>query len=232
MTGSEKILLVDNSRVSLMLQETVLRRSDNKVTAVTSGAEAWSLIQADHPRLVIFGFDLGEMTGPDLCRNVRESDSVRATSLLFIGDRHAEQYADLCMNAGCNDYLFRPFHRRELDLKVEKLIRIPVRRDLRTLTRLEVAIDREGSHLLGHSVNVSASGILLQTGHALPANAEVRVNFFLPGDPAPVNVRAEVTRAEFVGVEPRFGLRFVDVDPETRERINRFVDRGHPREPS
>ena len=74
MTGIEKILLVDNSRVSLMLQETVLRRSANQITCVTSGEEAWSRIQADHPRLVIFGFDLGGMTGPDLCRMVRASE--------------------------------------------------------------------------------------------------------------------------------------------------------------
>src|SRR5512140_2213104 len=129
MTVAERILLVDNSRVSLMLQETVLRRSANDVTSVTSGEEAWNHIQADRPRLVIFGFDLRGMTGPDLCRIVRASD-LKSTSMLFVGDRNAEEHADLCMTAGCNDFLFRPFHRRELDMKVERLIRIPVRRDL------------------------------------------------------------------------------------------------------
>lgn len=229
MTGIEKILLVDNSRVSLMLQETVLRRSANQISSVTSGDEAWSRIQADHPRLVIFGFDLGGMTGPDLCRRVRASE-LKSTSLLFVGDRDAEQHADLCMSAGCNDFLFRPFHRRELDMKVEKLIRIPVRRDLRTLTRVEVEVEREGSHILGHSVNVSASGILLQLGHAFPVEAAVKVSFFLPGDSVPVSVRAEVTRAEFSGGEPRFGLRFVEIDADTRDRIGRFVDRRQGRE--
>lgn len=231
MAGPEKILLVDNSRVSLMLQETVLRRSANDVTSVRSGDEAWSLIQKNHPRLVIFGFELGGMTGPDLCRMVRGSD-MKSTSLLFVGDRDAEQHADLCMGAGCNDYLFRPFHKRDLDMKVEKLIRIPVRRDLRTLTRLEVALEREGSHILGHSVNVSSSGILLQVGHPFAAEAEVKVSFFLPGDAVPVNVRAEVMRAEFTGAEPRYGLRFVEIDPDTRDRIGLYVDRRQGREPS
>lgn len=224
------ILLVDHSRVSLMFQETVLRRKESRVLSAMSGSEAWDAIQIEHPDLVIFGYDLQDMTGPELCRQVRLTPDTKKTSLLFVTDRKGEHHADLCLSAGCNDILYRPFHWRELDSKVEKLTSIPVRRDLRTLTKLEVSLHEQGLFVLGHSVNVSSSGMLVQVEHMLPPEASVKVNFYLPGDLIPVTLAATVVRAEFNGGSPRYGLQFADINGSIRERIERYVQKVRARD--
>jgi CheY-like chemotaxis protein len=224
------IVLVDSSRVSLTFQETVLRRSDSVIHTATTGTEAWQKILLLHPQLVIFGYDLVDMSGPELCRQIRSDDSTRRTSLLFITDRNNEAHADLCMAAGCNDVLHRPFHRRDLDAKVERLTSIPVRRELRTLTKLEVTLQNEGFFLLGHSINISANGMLVQVEHLLPPEAKVRLNFYLPAEALPMSVSALVIRAEFNGSSPRYGMLFSELVGEARERIEHYVRRVRSRE--
>jgi DNA-binding response OmpR family regulator len=230
MRSTGPILLVDSSKVAMMFQETVLRRADNVIHTASSGTEAWQKILLLQPQLVIFSYDLVDMTGPELCRQVRANETTRHTSLLFISDRNSEAHTDLCLAAGCNDLLARPFHRRELDGKVEKLTSIPTRRELRTLTKLEVSVQNEGFFLLGHSLNISANGMLLQVEHLLPPEARVRLTFFLPGEALPLNLDALVIRAEFNGATPRYGMGFAEISSEARERIEHYVQRVRSRE--
>src|SRR5687767_1701169 len=81
------ILLVDHSRGALMFQETVLRRRQKVVTSATSGRQGLEMLRHDHPRLVIFGYELHDMKAPEFCREVRHGANTKSTSLLFVADR-------------------------------------------------------------------------------------------------------------------------------------------------
>jgi CheY-like chemotaxis protein len=170
------------------------------------------------------------MVAPEFCREVRADPALRDLSLLFVGDREHMEHADLCLSAGCNDVVFRPLQRRELDQKVQKLTSIPVRRQLRTITKIEVSIEKNGRFILGRSVNISANGILLEVDRVLPGEGAIRLHFYLPGDPKPMQIEANVLRAEFVGTLAKYGLQFVNATAEERERIEQFVHRLRSRE--
>lgn len=224
------ILLVDQSRGALMFQETVLRRRERLVVSATSGNEALTRVADEHPRLIIFGFELADMTAPEFCRMIRDREESRETSLLFVADRNRDEHVDLCMAAGCNDIIFRPLHTGELDAKVERLTAIPVRRQLRTLTKIEVSMERSGYYILGHSHNISANGMLVECEHVLPAQADVRLQFYLSGDSRPLQIGAKIVRAEFSGGTPKYGMQFTRVGSEDRDRIATFVHRLRARE--
>jgi len=180
--------------------------------------------------LIIFGYDLFDMSAPEFCREIRENETTRGTSLLLVVDREHQNHADLCLSAGCNDVIYRPLQRRELDLKVEKLTSIPVRRQLRTITKIEVSLEKNGRFILGRSINISANGMLLEVDRVLPGNGIVRLHFFLPGDPRALELEAEVLRAEFSGTIAKYGVRFVNPMQEERERIEKYVHRMRSRE--
>jgi hypothetical protein len=65
---------------------------------------------------------------------------------------------------------------------------------------------------------------------ALPQEGPMRLHFYLPGDPKPLQLMAEVLRAEFAGAMAKYGMRFLDPTAEDRERISRFVHRLRSRE--
>ena len=225
-----RILLVDHSRGALLFQETILRRRDNIVVTALAGSEGLKKARIEKPYLIIFGYDLFDMSAPEFCREVRADEEMRPMSLLLVADREHQDQADLCISAGCNDVIFRPLQRRELDQKVLKLTSIPVRRQLRTITKIEISIEKNGRFILGRSVNISSNGIMIEVDRVLPGDGSLRLHFYLPGDPKPLQLEASVLRAEFVGTMAKYGLQFVSVTADERERIDQYVHRLRSRE--
>jgi response regulator RpfG family c-di-GMP phosphodiesterase len=231
MSRAGRILLVDHSRGALLFQETILRRRHaESVFTALSGTEGLQKARSERPQLVVFGFDLFDMTAPEFCREIRSDPDIKTMSLLLVCERDNAAHADLCLSAGCNDVIFRPLQREELDEKVSRLTSIPSRRQLRTITRIEVSLENNGRFILGRSLNISSNGMLLEVDRVLPGDGRVRIHFYLPGDPKPMQIVGEVLRAEFTGTMAKYGVRFIAADDEQRDRIERFVQRLRARE--
>jgi response regulator RpfG family c-di-GMP phosphodiesterase len=229
-TAPGRILLVDHSRGALLFQETILRRRDMLIMTALAGSEGLVKARAEKPDLIIFGYDLFDMTAPEFCREIRADELTRSISLLLVCDRDHHEHGELCLSAGCNDVIFRPLQKPELDAKVERLSRIPVRRQLRTITKIEVSLEKNGRFLLGRSLNISSTGMLVEVDKMLPQEGPVRLHFYLPGDARPMQIPAEILRAEFSGSMSKYGMRFLDLSDDERERITRFVHRLRSRE--
>ena len=230
MSRAHRILLVDHSRGALLFQETILRRRQESILTALSGGEGLIKARSERPQLVVFGFDLFDMTAPEFCREIRSDPEIKGMSLLLVCERENAANADLCLSAGCNDVIFRPLQREELDEKVSRLTSIPSRRQLRTITRIEISVENNGRFILGRSLNISANGMLLGVDRVLPGDGKVRIHFYLPGDAKPMQIEGEVLRAEFTGTMAKYGVRFVETDDEQRDRIERFVQRLRSRE--
>jgi CheY-like chemotaxis protein len=225
-----RILLVDHSRGALLFQETILRRRENFVVTALTGSDGLEKAHRERPTLIIFGYDLFDMSAPEFCREIRADHNTRSMSLLLVSEGEHQDQVDLSLSAGCNDVIYRPLQRHELDQKVLKLTAIPVRRQLRTITKIEVSVEKNGRFILGRSINISSNGILLEVDRVLPGEGGVRLHFYLPGDPRPMQLEASVLRAEFAGTMAKYGLQFVSVTIDERERIEQYVHRLRSRE--
>jgi CheY-like chemotaxis protein len=225
-----RILLVDQSRGSLLFQESILRRREATIVTALAGSEGLEIARNDRPQLIMFAFDLFDMTAPEFCREIRADAATRTMSLLLVCERDTPEHADLCLSAGCNDVIYRPLERHELDGKVAKLTTIPSRRELRTLTRIEVSVENNGLFLIGRCINISANGMFLELDRMLPSDGRIRLHFYLPADPKPLQLECEVLRAEFAGAAAKYGVRFTTLGDGERDRIERYVRRLRSRE--
>ena len=111
-----------------------------------------------------------------------------------------------------------------------RLTSIPSRRELRTLTRIEVSVEKNGRFIIGRSINISASGMFIEVDRMLPGEGRLRLHFYLPGDSRPLQLESDVLRAEFTAGTAKYGVRFTAADDAERERIERFVRRLRSRE--
>jgi hypothetical protein len=93
-----------------------------------------------------------------------------------------------------------------------------------------VSVENNGRFLIGRSINVSANGMFLEVDRMLPSEGKIRLHFYLPADPKPLQLDCEVLRAEFAGSAAKYGVRFVGLDDGERERIERYVRRLRSRE--
>jgi uncharacterized protein (TIGR02266 family) len=82
----------------------------------------------------------------------------------------------------------------------------------------------------GHSVNVSASGVFLETDNPPPVGATLFMSLELPGASAPVDVQGLVAQrvtkevAEASGTSPGVGIQFLDATDSFREALDRAVE--------
>lgn len=195
------------------------------MVVVPNGAAAIALLPTRRPRLVVMQQNLVDMDVPHFCRIVRGGSETRSVSLLLIADEGDESIAALSLAAGCNDVIHRPFDEADLDARVARLASVPVRKELRTLVKLELSMERAGQFFLGHSLNVSSRGMLVQTNQILAPEARVVLQFYLQDDRVPMRVEALVVRAEFLGGSARYGMKFLGLSGDDDLRLTAFVER-------
>lgn len=118
--AGEKILVVDDNEMNLMLLKALLERRGYDVHTASDGAEARAKIRALRPRMVLMDIQLPEVDGLQLTREIKsdpELTSIRVvavTSYAMKGDR------EKALAAGCDGYITKPIDTRSLPREVER----------------------------------------------------------------------------------------------------------------
>lgn len=112
-----KLLIADDDAFFRKMLERVLAPSYELVMAV-DGAEAWQIIQQpDGPRLAILDWVMPKFTGPQLCRKVRETASLRSMYMIILTAKDSSSLT-AALRAGADDYVTKPFDAEELRARV------------------------------------------------------------------------------------------------------------------
>lgn len=123
-----RILIADDSIVSRHLLEATLRKWSYDVVVACDGQEAWNYLSApDPPRMAILDWMMPGMSGPDVCRRVREQAARKESHYTYIVLLTSKsQREDLIegMEAGADDYLTKPFDQQELKVRLRAGSRI------------------------------------------------------------------------------------------------------------
>jgi two-component system cell cycle response regulator len=123
-----RILIADDSIVSRHLLDATLRKWGYEVVVACDGLEAWNALQGeDSPRIAILDWVMPGLTGPEVCKRVRENsrDSERAyTYLLLLSSKSQREDLIEGLESGADDYLTKPFDQHELKVRLRAGIRI------------------------------------------------------------------------------------------------------------
>jgi two-component system catabolic regulation response regulator CreB len=106
---------------------------------VCSGIEALARIREEDFNLVILDVGLPDMSGFDLCRQLKLV--LKAIPIIFLTARSSEIDRIVGLEIGANDYLTKPFSPRELTARVRSLLRFTD--ELRDIARAQQGIAEE-----------------------------------------------------------------------------------------
>ena len=113
------VLIADDDAVSRRVLARMLTTNGYDVVEASDGDEAWQILEReDAPRLAILDWMMPGMTGPDLCRKLRESNREPYTYVLLLTARTDKQDVVEGMDAGADDYVTKPFEARELQVRL------------------------------------------------------------------------------------------------------------------
>jgi two-component system, cell cycle response regulator len=116
-TEKFKIVVADDSRVYRAIVESVLVRKGYEVVFARNGLEALEAVSEHLPFLVITDWEMPDMTGIELCHQIRLEQESYTYIILLTSNTDKDQVIE-GLAAGADDYLTKPFHSGELVARV------------------------------------------------------------------------------------------------------------------
>lgn len=112
---SSTILLIDDDLAYLELTTMMLKLEGHRVLSATDGRAGWDLLQKEKPELVLLDWNLPEVSGINLIKLIKEEiKGVLPPYVIMVTARREVEYRIEGMEAGADDYLTKPFDRKEL----------------------------------------------------------------------------------------------------------------------
>src|SRR5579859_1938691 len=90
-----------------------------EIVAARDGDEAWAKLQEpDAPRLAILDWVMPGLSGPQVCRKVRESATLSSMYLIIVTSKNSESDIVAGLRSGADDYITKPPLPAELRARV------------------------------------------------------------------------------------------------------------------
>ncbi|MDB5055717.1 MAG: PhoP family transcriptional regulator [Bacilli bacterium] len=114
------ILVVDDEVKILEIIVPFLKQEGFKILTATTGKSALQIAKLEKPALVLLDWMLPEMSGLEVCRELRKTSSL---GIIMLTARSDETDKIIGLEVGADDYLTKPFSLRELSARVRSVLR-------------------------------------------------------------------------------------------------------------
>lgn len=114
-----KVLIADDSATSRELLRRALSHWGYEVVMAEDGRQAWDILaQPDPPPMAVLDWVMPFMTGPEVCRKVRETHREPYTYILLLTSKNTKIETVEGLEAGADDYIVKPFDQHELQVRL------------------------------------------------------------------------------------------------------------------
>jgi DNA-binding response OmpR family regulator len=120
MQQRERILVVDDEARIVGIVRAYLEKEGFRVLTAGDGREALATARREKPDLIILDLMLPEMSGWDVCRELRRES---ATPVIMLTARDDDTDKIVGLELGADDYLTKPFNPKELVARVRAVLR-------------------------------------------------------------------------------------------------------------
>lgn len=115
-----RILVVDDEKKITAVLKAYLENEGFSVITAYTGLEALEKIATENPDLVILDLMLPELSGEEVCQQIRE---VSTLPIIMLTAKTAEVDRIEGLNLGADDYVNKPFSPREVVARVKAVLR-------------------------------------------------------------------------------------------------------------
>jgi len=117
------VLVVDDEEAIRELLAEALERSGMKVRCAADARAALLGISEERPDIILLDWMMPGMSGPELTRRLRRDHLTDSIPIIMLTARAFENDKVTGLNAGADDYISKPFSRRELVARINAVLR-------------------------------------------------------------------------------------------------------------
>jgi DNA-binding response OmpR family regulator len=221
----KKILIERDIHKVLRRQVSFLDRSEMKVFTAASNDEVLQLHRAELMDLIILQLDMPGMSTEQLCSLIKKDLELRTVWIIIVCACDSAEM-ERSLRFGANAVVLNPVKPPLLLAKARQLLNVPWRETYRV--KLSVSVGGFGGDpsFFHRSLNITTTGILIETNQTFKHGDRVVCSFVLP-DATGIQATGEVVRTikQASGAAAnRYGIHFVDLAPEKKEAIENYLE--------
>jgi hypothetical protein len=221
------VLVAGMGRSSFEQLAPVLDRQKVEVIQVTSAEDSGKLAYSERIDLIILGAEPTEMSLVEIVGIIRaESSASCRTSLLVLAPPGGADAPLALVGCGVNRVMLAGDPPELIGQCVAELLHIAPRTTLRLPMRFLAEVADGAEEALGAVVNLSASGMLVESDADLVSGQHVILSIDVGPVVEPLGLKAEVVRRTDPARDgvAGFGLRFLDFAGDSRARLEAILD--------
>ncbi|MBL8217106.1 MAG: response regulator [Bryobacterales bacterium] len=118
-----RILVVDDSLTTRSLEKNILEANGYEVRLAVDGLEAWELLRAEIPDLVISDVSMPRMTGFELLEQMKKTTRLRTVPFILVTSLESQEEQRMGLSLGADAYIVkRKFDARELLTVIQEIL--------------------------------------------------------------------------------------------------------------
>ena len=195
------ILVVDDERAMVGMVAALLGEDGYEVVTAYDGEAALRRHAEESPDLIILDRGLPKLSGDEVCRRIRSMSSTPI--LMLTGEKGSDERARL-LDLGADDYLEKPFSKKELSARVRALLRraVPAARSrpAASIGKLTVDARAHQATVAGEALDLTPTEFRLlaalatRPGEVVDRRALLRAGWPEERDPDPEWLKAHLAR--------------------------------------
>lgn len=117
-----KILLIDDSEITLALEKSVLESRGYDVRATSTLMEFEKTLQAWKPHLILTDIHMPEATGADICRTLKNEYGTQDIPIVLFSSLPDDELSRLAEQVGADGYLSKANGLDAMGEKIDELV--------------------------------------------------------------------------------------------------------------
>ena len=118
-----KLLLIEDEDSLAYTLKTFFEKKNFNVEIVKDGEDALFQAESMKPDVVLLDWMLPNMSGLEICRQIRTTKDIKKTPIIFLTAKGEEEDKLRGLDTGADDYITKPFSQRELLARINALLR-------------------------------------------------------------------------------------------------------------
>jgi CheY-like chemotaxis protein len=120
----QTVLIADDEPSMRLLVHATIESDDYRVVEAVDGAEAWTMIKAEKPSLVLLDLQMPGRTGLEVLALVKGDPELAGTRVILSTSKAQESDVEKGLIAGADFYLTKPFSPLDLLTRVEEALEL------------------------------------------------------------------------------------------------------------
>lgn len=120
--NQRSVLIVEDSDVDLKLIKRAVKRCGYRVLVGRNGKEGLNLARDEKPDLILLDCDMPEMTGIEMCQQLRKDTGINQTPVIFLTSDDTPANTINCFELDAENYLNKPINPRLLSSHIDMVL--------------------------------------------------------------------------------------------------------------